>query len=310
MAAVIDRIPEWRVGQVDVTGLGKETVKEVMADDVMGLAAQMSYHAILAMFPFLILVAGITSLVDQVFGLHISASITDQTAGVLPSDVQSVLRRFTDQLSVSRGSWFAIGFGLAGSLYTASSAVKSAIKSLNRAYDVKSRSFVPANAVAVALTIGFALLMLGATLLLGSGAWLAGGVGSLVGWGGAFTALWNILAPLLAIIFVVAAASLLYWLGPNTDIELRCVIPGAILFVTGWILFSIAFGFYIGSFGSYNKVYGSIGAVIVLLVWLYWTNTLLLIGGELNAVLQRRIDRESGRVPRARGDAAQPGRPG
>lgn len=308
MAAVLDKIPAWRVGRLDVTGLGKATVQEVLADDVMGLAAQMSYHAILAMFPFLILVAGITSLVDQGFGLHISTSITDQTSGVLPSDLQSVLKRFTDQLSVASGSWFAIAFGLAGALYTASSAVKAAVKSLNRAYDVKPRSFIPANVVAVALTVGFALLMLGATLLLGSGAWLAGGVGSLVGWGGAFTALWNVLAPLLAMLLVVAAASLLYSLGPNTDIELRYVLPGALLFVIGWIVFSIGFGFYIGNFASYNKVYGSIAAVIVLLVWLYWTNALLLIGGELNAVLQRRIDAENGRGPRPNRIGAEPAR--
>lgn len=298
MAAVIDRIPEWHVGHVDVTGIGKETAKHAMADDVMGLAAQMSYHATLALFPFLIFVAGIASVLDQAIGLHISTSITDQTAGVLPSDVQSTLQRFTNQISVASGSWYAIGFGLLGSLWASSSAVKAAIKSLNRAYDVKARGFVPGNVRAVALTAGFALLMLGATVLLESGAWLAGGVGSLADWGPAFTALWNVAAPLVAILLVAAAASLLYWQGPNADVELRYVLPGALLFVIGWILFSVGFGYYLGNFDAYNKVYGSVATGIVLLVWLYWTNALLLVGGELNAALQRRLDRDSARGPR------------
>jgi membrane protein len=98
-----------------------------------------------------------------------------------------------------------------------------------------------------------------------------------------------VLSPILAIVLVMGAVALLYWQGPNTTVHVKTVIPGAVLFVIGWIIFSIAFGYYVGHFGSYNKVYGSIAAVIVLLVWLYWTNALLLIGGELNAVLERSV---------------------
>ncbi|HEY7801866.1 MAG TPA: YihY/virulence factor BrkB family protein [Dehalococcoidia bacterium] len=301
MAAVLDKIPDVHVGHFDLTSVAKETVKDFLADDVMGLAKQMSYSAILAMFPFLILIAGVTSLVDHVFALpSLSDSILNHTSGVIPSDVQGTLRRFTDQITISKGgSWIAIALGLAGSAYTASSAVQSAIKALNRAYDAPQRKFLRGHVVALELTALFALMVLAGTLLLGSGAWFSGGLGGLFGWGGIFTVLWNVLSPLLAILLVMGAVALLYWQGPNTDVELKYVIPGAVLFVTGWIIFSIGFGYYIGHFGSYNKVYGSIAAVIVLLVWLYWTNTLLLIGGELNAVLERRT---GARAPR---DASQ-----
>lgn len=291
MAAVLDKIPEWHVGHIDVTSIGKQTVKEFMADDVLGLAKQMSYSAILAIFPFLILLAGITSIIDNVFALpSLSDAVVRHTQGVVPSDVQATLRRSIDQITVgSGGSWVAIALGLAGSAYTASSAVQTAIKSLNRAYDAPSRKFLRGHLVALELTALFALMILAGTLLFGSGAWFAGGVGGIVGWGGIFTALWNVLSPILAIVLVMGAVALLYWQGPNTTVHLKTVIPGAVLFVIGWIIFSIAFGYYVGHFGSYNKVYGSIAAVIVLLVWLYWTNALLLIGGELNAVLERRV---------------------
>ena len=182
--------------------------------------------------------------------------------------------------------------------------MQSAIKALNRAYDAPQRKFLRGHIVALELTALFALMVLAGTLLLGSGAWFSGGLGGLFGWGGIFTVLWNVLSPLLAILLVMGAVALLYWQGPNTDVELKYVIPGAVLFVTGWIIFSIGFGYYIGHFGSYNKVYGSIAAVIVLLVWLYWTNTLLLIGGELNAVLERRT---GARAPRGSSERAGDG---
>ncbi len=297
MAAVLDKIPDVHVGHFDLTSVAKETVKSILAHDVMGLAKQISYSAILAIFPFLILIAGVTSLVDHVFALpNLSDSIVNQTSGVLPSDVQGTLRRFTSQISIGTGgSWVAIALGLVGSAYTASSAVQSAIKALNRAYDAPQRKFVRGHLVALELTALFALMVLAGTLLLGSGAWFSGGLGGVFGWGRIFTVLWNVLSPLLAILLVTGAVALLYWQGPNTELTLGNVIPGAVLFVTGWIVFSIGFGYYIGHFGTYNKVYGSIAAVIVLLVWLYWTSTLLLIGGELNAVLDRRC---GGRAPR------------
>ncbi|MBF6599197.1 MAG: YihY/virulence factor BrkB family protein [Dehalococcoidia bacterium] len=290
MAAVLDKIPEWHVGRFDVTGIGKATVKDIMLDDVLGLAAQMSYAAILSIFPFLLLLAGITSVIDRVFALpNLGDTIVNQSSGVLPTDVQGTLRRFTDQISISSGrSWTAIVLGLAGSAYSASSAVQTVIKGLNRAYEAPSRAFVRGHVLALELTALFALMILAGTLLFGSGAWFSGGVGGLLGWGAAFTALWNVLSPIVAALLVMSAVALLYWQGPNTDVPWKSVIPGALFFVIGWVIFSIGFGYYVGNFGSYNKVYGSVAAVIVLLVWLYWTNTLLLIGGELNAVIERR----------------------
>ena len=115
----------------------------------------------------------------------------------------------------------------------------------------------------------------------------------------------------LALVLVTFGVSLLYWLAPATRHSYRWITPGALLFVVGWVVASVGFAIYIGNFGSYNRSYGSIAAVIVLLVWLYWSSLLLLIGGELNAVLARREDpdyrAEQGVKPQtASGSRAQP----
>ena len=103
---------------------------------------------------------------------------------------------------------------------------------------------------------------------------------------------------------------MLYWLAPNTTHEFKWVTPGALVFGMGWVVASLLLALYISKFGSYNRTYGALGAVIVLLVWLYWTNMLLLVGGELNAVLAKREDptyqREQGPRPTNAGSKAQP----
>lgn len=293
MALVLDRIPAWRVGGVNVTGVARQTVREAVEDDVPGLAAEMTYHSVLAIFPLLLLLVGITSLVDSVFNVpDLTDKIVDKAAQVMPDDAVSVLRGFTDEVVASDGTG-AIIFGLFGSLWAASAAISTAIKALNRAYDVdESRGFVRKRLLALGLTITFALMMLTATLLLTTGAAARDGIGGPLGWDQGLTTAWNVATPAAAVLLVFVATALLYWLGPNVEMQLRFVGPGALLFVTAWILFSLGFAYYIANFESYNRVYGSLAAVIILLVWLYWSNILLLAGAELNAVLAKRFDEE------------------
>ena len=288
MAAVLQKIPDLHVGEVELKSTLKETITHFVDDDGMGMAAQMSYHALLAIFPFLFFLAGLTSVIDTVFNIpNLSDKIVNLAGHVMPPNAQDTLRSFTEPLVTSRGGWIAILLGLGGALWSSSNAVQAAMKSLNRAYDVQTRKFPRSKIFAIAMTIVFTLLILVATLLFGSGQWLAGGVGGLFGWNPWFAFLWNLFSPLLALALALSAVALLYWKGPNTQVELKTVLPGAILFVLAWIIFSIGFSYYLANFASYDKVYGSIAAVIILLVWLYWTNTILLFGGEMNATLQR-----------------------
>lgn len=305
MAIVLDRLPVWRVGQFDITGIVKETVKEVGDDDVPGLAAEMAYHSVLAIFPFLLLLAGLTAVVDNVFNVgDLTQRIVDKSSQVMPEDATSVIESFTGEVVNSQGGG-AIIFGSLGALWAASSAIGVVMKALNRAYDVREdRGFIKRKVVALGLTLMFGGFILSAALLIATGQFMAGGIGEALGWERQFVLLWNWLTIPAALLLITTAVAILYWLAPSTDHALKWISPGAIVFVVGWVAASIALTIYVSRFGSYNRTYGSISAVILLLVWLYWSNLILLIGGELNAVLARRHDAEFQREQGARGEGS------
>jgi membrane protein len=311
MAAILERLPDVHVGRVDVSGIAKDTIAEVSDDDVPGLAAEMTFHALLSIFPFLLFLAGLTSIIDNVFGVgNLTDRIVNQASHVMPEDATSLLRSFTGEVVNSQGTW-AIVIGLLGALWASSSAVGAAMKALNRAYDVKeNRGFIKRKVVALALTVLFTGVIVVAALLLALGPLMAGGIGEALGWRQEFVTAWNWLTFPAALALVTLAVAILYALAPATDHQWRWITPGAALFVVGWVIASVVFTLYVSNFGSYNRTYGSLAAVIILLLWLYWSNMLLLIGGELNAVLARRNDpeyrAENGRKRPAAKSAAQP----
>lgn len=310
MAAWIGRLPHWRVGQVDLTDVARETIKEVNDDDVSGLSAEMAYHAILALFPFLLFLTGLTAVVDNVFPVgDLTQRIVDKASQVMPEDATSLIESFTTEVVNSQGTT-AIVIGLVGSMWAASAAIGAAMKALNRSYDVtEDRGFVRRKLVALGLTLLFGGLMLAAALLIATGTFMASEIGGALGWEDQAIRLWNWVTIPVALMLVTLAVALLYWLAPNTGHAFTWITPGALLFTLGWVIASLGFAFYVSNFASYNRTYGSIGAVIILLVWLYWSNFILLVGGELNAVLARRHDeeyqRENGGAEKS-GSAAQP----
>jgi membrane protein len=309
VSLVIDWLPR-RVGSIDVRSVARETAREVADDDVPGLAAEMAYHSVLALFPFLLLLAGATSLIDNVLPVgDLTQRIVDKAAQVMPDDAVSLIESFTQEVVDSDGG-LAILVGLVGSLWAASAAIGSAMKALNRAYDVRERrGFIRRKLVALALTVLFGAMLLLAAGLLSTGTLMAGGIGRALGWKDEAVLAWNILTPFGALALIIFAVAMLYWMAPDTDHSLEWITPGAVLFAVGWVAASVLFTFYVTNFGSYNRTYGSIGAVIVLLVWLYWTNMLLLVGGELNAVLAKRHDtayKRDASKQRSSGSPAQP----
>ena len=311
MALELNRIPHWRVGDVDVTEIARETAREAGDDDIPGLASEMAYHSVLAIFPFLLFLAGLTAVINRVFTIpDLTQQIVDKASQVMPDDAVSVIESFTNELVTSQGTGAMI-FGLAGSLWAASSAIGSAMKALNRAYDVsEDRGLVRRKLIALALTVMFTGFIMCAAMLIATGGLIAGGIGDALGWESQMVRLWNWLTLPTALALVTVAVALLYWLAPNTGHKFAWITPGALLFVVAWTLASLAFAFYVSNFASYNRTYGSIGAVIILLVWLYWSNLALLVGGELNAVLARRHDTryraEEGRKHPSAGSQANP----
>jgi membrane protein len=308
MTAILDRLPTWRIGRFDVTAITKETAREVAANDLQGLAAEMAHHSILAIFPFLLFLAGLTAMADEVLRIdNMSDRIIEQAAKVLPEDATSLSSSFVEEVVDSDGSG-AIGLGLLGALWAGSAATGSAMKGLNRIYGVdEKRSMIRRKLVAVGLTVAFGGSLLAAAVSMSAGRLLASWAGDGLGWeAGLKTATGWGLWP-LSIVLIVLTVALLYRVAPCREQRFRWVAPGALAFAAGWVVASGVFTFYISNFGSYNRTYGSLAAVIILLVWLYWSSFLLLLGGQLNAVFERKMRRDSsGPKRRPGGSRAQP----
>ena len=140
--------------------------------------------------------------------------------------------------------------------------------------------------MAILLTIGLSIFLIASIVLLMFGPQIGSWIADLVGLGRAFEIAWNILRWPVILILVMTAVAAIYYFAPDVDQSWKWITPGSVLAVILWILISLGFSYYVNNFGSYDKTYGSIGAIIVLLTWMYVSGFVILVGGEINAVLE------------------------
>jgi membrane protein len=169
------------------------------------------------------------------------------------------------------------------------------INALNKAYDVEeTRPFWKVRGIALLMTLGLSAIILIAVLLLVAGPGIGRAIADLSGLGDVFTLVWNIVRWPVALFFMVFAVALIYYFAPDAEQPFRWITPGGFIGVALWVIASIIFRFYVTNFGSYDETYGSIGAVIVLLLYLYISSLMILFGAELNATLVRMKEEISG----------------
>lgn len=249
-------------------------------DEVTALGAQMTYYVILAFFPFLIFLLallGLTPLSEE--------EVWSNLALVLPESSYMIISDIIRQIVKERNDAF-LSFGMVATLWTASNGVSAIIKGLNKAYDEpETRPWWKHKSISVIFTIGIALVMVITIGLLVFGQVI--GV-QLFNWLHVpilFESVWRFIKfaiPLAAMLFIFI---LLYQIAPNRRLSLASVVPGAIFSTAGWIAISLLFAFYVNNFGNFARSYGSIGGIIVLLIWLYLSSIIILLGGEINATL-------------------------
>ena len=184
-----------------------------------------------------------------------------------------------------------LSFGIVVTLWSASAAVRMAMHALNVAYNVEEeRPAWRRYSLSILYTVLVAVLAVSASgfMLIGpqAASWLA----EQVGIGPLFVALWAWLRVPVAVLLLVVLVALVYYLFPNTGQPFRFITPGALLAVIGWLAASLGFSFYVSNFADYSATYGSLGAVIVLLLYLFISAAVLLFGAEVNAELRRQID--------------------
>src|SRR5215831_11459889 len=274
--------PSW-IGGLGMTELATRVVKEVQEDDCLGGAAQLAYYLLFAVFPFVLF---LTALLGYLPIPNLMERLLAALATLLPGEVVTLLQDHVRQLVMEQKGG-VLSFGILAALWASSSAVVAIIEALNRAYDVQEgRPWWKVRGVALLLTIGLSLFIVIAMVLLIFGPQLGDWLASLVGLGKVFELFWNILRwPVSAGVLAVAMA-VVYYYAPDVEQQWQWMTPGAVFVVLATIVASLGFSVYVSHFGAYNKTYGSIGAVIVFLTWLYLTGLCLLVGGEINTEIE------------------------
>ncbi|MET9875913.1 YihY/virulence factor BrkB family protein [Actinacidiphila glaucinigra] len=284
----------------------RRTVKEFWADHLTDWAAALTYYAVLSVFPALLVIVSVVGLLDgpSVKPLIVNAS------GLAPGPVRDTLTGVLGQLQhgVGRGG-LALAIGAAVALWSSSGYVATFMRAANALYDIDEgrpvwKTLAGRFVIPVVLLVVTALIAIGVVF---SGA-LARRTGQVLGAGDAALGVWGIVKwPVMLVLFGLVLA-LLYWAAPNVKHGgFRWVSPGSALAVVIWAAASALFSLYVSNFGNYNRLYGSLAAIIVFLVWLWISNIAVLLGLEFNAELERARARPDGgtddgpddRVPKA-----------
>ena len=270
----------------------KRVGRRMLDDDCLGLAGQLAFFSLLSLFPFLMFLVALAGLVinDPETVLRTS---TERMQDVLPGDVARLLVDYIDR-TLRSATPSVLFLGILAAFWSGWAAADALIKGTNRAYDLReTRPVWKLAGLSVLMIWGLALLISTLTLLvLGPevGSYLLG----LTGLPDAFLALWGILRWVLAFLAVTVAHAVLYYLAPNADLPFKWVTPGGLSATILMFISSAALRLYAANFGHYDQIYGQLGAVIVTMLWLYYTGLVLLIGAEMNAVLARIVEDRKG----------------
>ena len=266
----------------------KRTVREFREDNLTDWAAALTYYGVLSIFPALVVLVALIGLLGE------HPRTTDALLGIVedvsPGATADTLREPIVQVVQSKGGAGALlGFGLLGALWSASGYIGAFTRAMNIIYEVdEGRPFWKLRPLQIVVTVVMVLLLAIVAVAIVLTGPLAEAVGGAIGLGDGLVTAWNygkwpVLVALLALMI-----ALLYYVTPNVrQPGFRLVTPGAVVAVVVWLVASAAFAIYVANFGSYNKTYGSLGAVVVFLVWLWLSNAAVLLGAELDAERER-----------------------
>jgi membrane protein len=261
--------------------LMSKTWRHINTDDVYGASAQLAYYFLLALFPMLIFLTSLVGFIPEV-----QQSIFNAVGRVFPAQTVGIVTG-TMQDIVTNRSGKLLSFGILGTIWAASGGVAALMGTLNLAYHVKEwRSFWKVRLIAIGLTVMLSFLIIGGIVLLifvdKFSVWLT----TLLGLGESFVLFWAVAEYLLGLFFLLIGIDSIYYFAPNIKLRWRLVTPGGLFALVALIVSSHLFSLYLRYAPSYSVTYGSLGAVIVLMIWLYLMGMTLLVGGEINSVIR------------------------
>ena len=260
-----------------------QTIKELVADNGLGLAAQLAYYFFFSLFPALLVGIALASFFPLENFLD---RMVSTLGGVVPADVITIIEDQIQKISEGKkGGILTLGLLLA--LWSSSAAIMGLVDALNRAYDIEdTRPWWRVRLLALVLTLALAAFILVAFALVLLGPTVADHVALVTGLGPAFAWAWKILHWPVVLALAALGADIVYYFAPDAEQDWVWATPGSVLAAVLWLLASLAFRYYVTNFGAYQETYGAIGGVMVLLLWFYMSGLVLLMGAELNAEIE------------------------
>jgi len=292
-----------------VKTLARQVVREVLDDNVLGLAAQTAYYFFFSLFPLLLFLAPLLSLVGD--REEIMGYILGQLAQTVPASAMLWIEQVVRGVVFTDGAPGLMSIGALLALWAGSNVFNALAGALNRAYDVEEfRPWWKTRLLAIAMVVLSGVVVLTATVTILAGEPIIDWIGRQVGLDAATRGALVATQYTVALLALVALAWLTYLVLPCVKQSKRQVLVGAVLATVLWIVVTLGFRFYVTNFGNYDRTYGTIGGVIVLLTWMYLTMLVLLVGGELNAELHKGTGSVASRSGRLFGGRVGTGGPG
>jgi membrane protein len=278
-------------GRLGLVELLKRTFKESGEDHLQAFAGNLTYKGLFALFPLGVLVLSLLALfgAPQLFDFMIS-----QARSALPESAANLVVSQIERLAESKAeSAFTLSaiISILLALWGVSGAFRSVMEAMNVMYEVdEGRPFWKVYGISIFLSLGVALLLITALVLVVFGPQLGGAVANLVGLGSVFQTVWSIVQWPILVLFVLFAFALVYYFAPDVEQNFRWISPGSILAVVLWLVFSLAFSLYVNTIGSSSFAsYGALAGVAILMLYLYYTSFIVLLGAEMNQVIEEHI---------------------
>jgi len=268
----------------------KLTLKEVSEDHLMAFAGNLTYKALFAIFPFFTFLLSLLGLFNAE---NLVNTMLNKLSGVMPPGafgfIENQLLSITQSQAQSAFTLAAIASILLA-LWGVSGAFRSVMEAMNVMYEVQEdRPFWKKYGISIFISLAVILLMLTALGLVVFGSTVGGGLAAVVGLGTVFETVWSVVQwPILAFVVLLAFA-LVYYFAPAAKQRWRWISPGSVMAFFFWLMFSLLFSIYVGTFGSYNETYGSLAGVIILMLYIYYSAVIMLVGAEMNQVIEWHI---------------------
>jgi membrane protein len=276
-----------KIRGIDLLDVGKRMFHQFREDDLTDRSAVVAYQFLFSVVPLMIFLTALSAFVSKAFGTEDAVSnvttwlfnhLPDTTAEAIKQPIQTILRNQSGGL---------LSFGAVVALWSAKGAVAAMMKGLNIAYDVEdTRSWLKRTAISIGLTIALGIALIVSSIILVIGFAAGQRVQNALGIGDVWSIVWRIARWPLIAVFLLVALAFLYWAGPNIQLPIKWLSPGAVFSVVGWAIVTYGLGFYFKYAGSYAAAYGVLGGVLAFIFWIYVLSLIVLIGGELNAVIR------------------------